>query len=554
MLAAPILALASAQAFGGQCQTQFSFDTKTYTSFNYTKLNSAAQTSEITLQGVISVKPAIKGDEKNWWAIKADQVKIIQGITEVAAPDYQVAFAFKREENGLITDFFFTDKLSQQAQEQLKGLAYYLQFQTQLGQIKPEQDTLGEYLAEYSTDGKKIHFSKLRYNLKNNTSLNSFNRIDVLNSTHTVKPSSCFMSLREGSEELNLKGMDLTFHSKQQYLLTKLKTPVVSELFTMQDDLAQWQSQAVTLTQAQKELLTEELKALLTQQDITLIDAHSLSIMLEKYDAVLGSLRDVIMSDLISDNAQMRLFNALGQLDSQASQQLLSNLLVDTQKSPAVQFRALRALTQGDSALTQQTTNTLLGLLNDGFLSVDSEVQSSFYMTLGILLNNRVESATSEQLSSAIAEQIVLGESEAKTADLITALGNSRDEQHVGLIESHLSDASPRIEKASIRALGMMQTDEAYSNLEQHLNAHSGRNTKYLVTALGNYQMKPKVSDSVTYIAVNDADDSVRYAAINALAKQKDKQNIKPILRKALSSEKSKRNFKAIVELLHSKG
>ncbi|TMN87558.1 hypothetical protein CWB72_14855 [Pseudoalteromonas phenolica] len=552
LLATPVLALASAQAYA-QCQTQFNFDIKTYTSFDYSKLNSAAQTTQVDLQGVLSVKPAVKGEDKNWWAVKADQVKIVQGITQVPAPSYQTAFAFKLNEHGLISDFHFTDRLDDQTQQKLKGLAYYLQYQTRLADIKPEQDTLGTYKADYKLTDSKISFTKTRYELDKDVALNSFNQVDILHSEHTVEPSSCFMTLREGSEELDLVGQDLTFHSKQRYLITQLKTPVATDLFNMHVDLEQWQTQAIELTEDEKARLAAELKAFLTQQDITQIDAYTLSLLLKKYDAVLGTLRDVFVTQLLSDNAQMRLFNALGQLDTEASQLLLSNLLVDTEKLPVTQFRALRALTQGETALTQQATDTLLLLLNDGFLSLDSEVQSSFYMTLGILLNNRADSPAAQQLAQAITEQITLGENEAKTADLITALGNSRDEQHVALIEEHLTDVSPRIEKASIRALGMMQSEEAYSNLEKHFSKHSGRNTKALVTALGNYQMQPKTSDSVLNIAVNDDDDNVRYAAINALAKQENQKGIKQTLRMALKTEKSKRNFKAIIKLLHKK-
>ena len=148
---------------------------------------------------------------------------------------------------------------------------------------------------------------------------------------------------------------------------------------------------------------------------------------------------------------------------------------------------------------------------------------------------------------------LLISENENKTADLITALGNSRNEQHVELIDNYLTDTSSRVEKASIRALGMMQSDTAYQNLEKHFNRHSGRNTKTLLSALGNYEMKPKISDSVLNLAVNDTDDAVRYAAINALAKQPKNDGVKQTLRQALRTEKSKRNFKAIVKLLHAK-
>ena len=552
LLAAPFMALASIQV-QASCMPQFDFNVKSFTSFNYTKLNSPAQQSDIEIQGKLSVISVKKGKDKNWWAIKADQVKSVQGQTEMPLPNYQHPFAFKLNELGLITEFYFADELDEQSQDQLKGLAYYLQYQKDLSKIENETDTLGEYRVNYQQKEQFLSFAKINYEHKNKQALNAFSHIDVLKSEQLITPSSCFLDTRSGIEKLKLVGQDLTFTSEQRLELKKLSQPFETSLFSMSDDLSLWQSNQVELSQAEKDKLKRELLAFVTEQDITQIDAHTLALLLKKYDAVIGELRGVILTNQISDNAQMRLFNALGQLDTSSSQVLLSDLLLGTEKQPQTQFRALRALTQGHHALSQQATDNLLALLNDGFLSQDAEVSSSFYMTLGILLNNRVDSATAQQLSQAIVEHITLSESENKTADLITALGNSRNEQHVELIDNYLTDTSSRVEKASIRALGMMQSDTAYQNLEKHFNRHSGRNTKTLLSALGNYEMKPKISDSVLNLAVNDTDDAVRYAAINALAKQPKNDGVKQTLRQALRTEKSKRNFKAIVKLLHAK-
>ena len=493
LLAAPLVALASFQSQASTfCQPQFDFNIKSFTSFNYTKLNSPAQQTDIEIQGKLSVISVKKEDEKNWWAIKADKVKTVQGQLSMPLPNYERPFAFKLNEQGLITEFYFADTLDTQSQDQLKGLAYYLQYQKNLSKITNETDTLGEYRVNYQQKENALSFVKVNYEHKNKQALNAFSHIEVEKSAQQITPSECFLDSRDGIEKLNLVGADLTFTSEQSFSVKKLKQPFETALFSMSDDLSLWQSTHVELTQAEKDKLKKELLAFVTEQDITQIDAHTLALLLKKYDAVIGELRGVILTNQISDNAQMRLFNALGQLDTPSSQVLLSGLLVGTEKQPQTQFRALRALTQGHQPLSQQATDTLLSLLNDGFLSVDQEVSSSFYMTLGILLNNRIGSTTAQQLSQAIVEHITLSESEGKTADLITALGNSRDEQHVELIEDYLTDSSPRVEKASIRALGMMQSDSAYQNLEKHFNTHSGRNTKALLSALGNYDMKPK--------------------------------------------------------------
>ncbi|TMP37567.1 HEAT repeat domain-containing protein [Pseudoalteromonas rubra] len=553
LLAAPFAALTSFQVMAGtQCQPQYTFDIKTQTSFDYIKLQSAPQTSMVHLQGLLSLKPAKKEQEKNWWAIKADQVTAAVGKERMPLPSYEHAFAFKVTENGLISDFYFATTLDQQTQDKLKGLAYYLQYQHDISQVSKEPDTLGQYQPAYQHTGKQLKMVKQHYSNFDRTQLATFNRIEVLDSAHFITPSTCFIEHREGQEALALTGTDLRFGSQQSYTLTLAPQPFKSKLYELDNDLAAWQTTEAELSDAEKARLAAELNQLITTQDITQIDAHTLSILLQKYNAVIGTLAPLILSGELNDKAQMRLFNALGQLDSDTSQQLLSQLLL-AEKQPLTQFRALRALTQGNAPLSQQAADMLLGMLTDGFSTLDSEVESSFYMTLGILLNNRSGSDTATQLSLAITEQITLGENEGKTASLITALGNSRDPQHETLINAHLSDTSARIEKASIRALGMMQTDTAYQHLEQHFFKSPERNKKALLSALGHYQMSARTSDTVLNMAVNDQDDAIRLAAINALATQQQKDGIKPILRQALQSETSRRNFKAIIKLLHSK-
>lgn len=553
LLAAPWVVLTSAQVMAGTlCQPQYQFDIKSQTSFDYIKLQSAPQTSMVHLRGKLSLKPAQKGEEHNWWAIKADQVAAVQGKERMPLPSYEHPFAFKLTDKGLISDFYFAGQLDQQTRDKLKGLAYYLQYQKDISEVSKEPDTLGQYQPAYQQVDKQLKMVKRHYSDFDRTQLTTFNRIDVLDSAHLITPDSCFLVHREGQEALALSGTDLRFGSQQSYTLTQLSQPFNSALYELGTDLTTWQRTTAELSEAEKARLAAELQQLITGQDITQIDAHTLSILLKKYDAVIGTLAPLMLSGTLNDKAQMRLFNALGQLDSATSQQLLSQLL-QAEKQPLTQFRALRALTQGSAPLSQQATDMLLEMLANGFSTLDSEVESSFYMSLGTLLNNRRASDTAMQLSQAITEQITLGENEGKTANLITALGNSRDPLHEPLLNAHLSDSSARIEKASIRALGMMQTDTAYQNLEQHFFNAPARNKKALISALGNYQMSAKTSDTVLNMAVNDQDDAIRLAAIKALATQQQKDGIKPVLRQALKNETSRRNFKAIIKLLHSK-
>ncbi|MCF6437655.1 HEAT repeat domain-containing protein [Pseudoalteromonas sp. MMG022] len=552
-LSVPLVALTSFYSSAQiNCQPQYHFDIKAHTSFNYAKLQSAPQTSMVRLQGVISIKPARKKEEQDWWGIKADNVVSVFEQSSTPLPSYEHPFAFKLNKKGLIDAFYFAEKIDKQTQDKLKGLAYYFQFQKDTSDIVAEPDTLGFYKPNYLYNQSQLHMSKQAYTRFDQTQLTTFNRINIIKSDHYILPSKCFLENREGSEALELVGQDLNFSSDQTYYITKMKKGFNSALFNMSDDISTWQPSHIELSEEEKARLAKALQQFITTQDITAIDAHTLAILLKQYDPVLGTLEQVILSTQLSDQAQMRLFNALGQLDSASSQKLLGHLL-KAQKQPQTQFRALRALSQGNSALSTQAGQLLLDMLNNGFITLDAEVESSFYMTLGILLYNRPSSDGTAQIKQAITEQIVLNESEMKTASLIGALGNSRAPEHEALITEHLSNKSVRIEKASIRALGMMQTPNAYKNLEQHFFDSPHRNRKAMVSALGSFQMSAKASDSVLNIAVNDSNDAIRYVAISALAKQHNQAGIKPILRQALTKETSRRNFKAIVELLHAK-
>ncbi|BBN80730.1 hypothetical protein PA25_07150 [Pseudoalteromonas sp. A25] len=552
-LSAPLVALTSFYLSAqNDCQPQYQFDIEAHTSFNYVKLQSPPQTSTVRLQGAISIKPARNGEEQNWWAIKADNVVSVFNQSTTPLPSYEYPFAFKLNKNGLIKAFYFFENIDKQTQDKLKGLAYYFQYQKDTSSIQVEPDTLGYYQPTYQSNQNQLKMSKQTYAQFDQTQLSTFSRINIIHSEHNITPSKCFLKSRKGSEVLELIGQELNFGSNQSYRITKIDSGFQSTLFDMSEDVTQWQTSSVQLSEEEKARLAKALHQFITTQDITAIDAHTLATLLKQYDSVISTLKPIILSAQLSDAAQMRLFNALGQLDSASSQILLGHIL-QAHKQPQTQFRALRALSQGSAALSEQTNQLLLEMLNNGFITLDAEVESSFYMTLGTLLYNRPSSDNSEQLRQAITEQIVLNENEVKTASLISALGNSRSPDHEALLSEHLSSKSARIEKASIRALGMMQTPNAYQNLERHFFDSEKRNKKALVSALGRYQMSPKASDRVLNIAVNDSNDGVRYAAISALAKQKDQAGIKPILRQALSTETSRRNFKAIVELLHAK-
>ncbi|OCQ23550.1 hypothetical protein A7985_06305 [Pseudoalteromonas luteoviolacea] len=554
ILAGALCALANSQYVQANCSAQFDFTIDTRTTFNYDQINKQGQQTHIKLSGQLTVKAAEHNNEAGWWAIKADNVRAGSGQFSSELNSYTVPFAFKLTPMGLISEFWFPTPLNKQNQDQLKGLAYYFQFQRQADkQLEMEQDTLGQYSVSYFFKDDKVQLNKHKYQL-HNANQDALQTISIASSGHEITPSPCFFTTRSGQETLQFTGksQSLNLKTKQQYRLEPAEQAYPSALFSLPADLISWPKDNQTLSVEDVALLKKALVRLVLENDLTQIAAHDLAKQLAQFDAVLGSLNDVFLKQQLPDDAQMRLFNALGQLDSNNSQELLGTLLIKADKDPLMQFRALRALSQGRNTFSPELAALLKEQVETGFTSLDPEVTSSFYMTIGAMLYERAPDAQSQQLHSALSEQLSIETDGRVQSALITGLGNSRDEQHFEQIDSYVDNRNKSVQRASFRALGMLQTEQAYTSLEKQLSTPEHRNQIALLGALGKYQLKPAASDAVLAIAVNNESAESRYAAIKALATQKNQAGIKHTLKSALRSEKSKRNFKAIVEILHN--
>ncbi|MBQ4835664.1 HEAT repeat domain-containing protein [Pseudoalteromonas luteoviolacea] len=553
-LASALYALAVSGTANADCSAQYQFAIDTRTTFNYDQVSQQSQQTKLKLSGLLSIKAVQHNDELGWWAIKADNVTAGQGQFTSELASYTLPFAFRLAPNGLIRDFWFPTQLNQQNQEQLKGLAYYFQFQRVKNELhQQEQDTLGKYTVSYQFKDSSIHLNKHAYLLRD-TAQTALQTVKVASSGHTIVPNTCFFESRKGQETLLFSGQaqSLNLKTKQQYHIESTATVFPSTLFTLPEHLDNWPIANKTLSPEALKQLKISLHNLVKKPDLTDTSAYDLAKQLVQFDAVISSLEGVFLQQALSDEAQMRLFNALGQLDSANSQLLLGNLLIKADKNPLMQFRALRALSQGHQPLSPQLSALLMAQIENGFSSLDSEVTSSFYMTIGAMLHSREPNLQSSQLHDALSEQLSLVSENTTKSALITALGNSRDEQHFEQIDSYLDYHNNSVQKASIRALGMMQTQRAYNSLEKQLSKPVHQNQVALLKALSHYQLQPAASDAVLAIAVNNPTAENRFAAIQALANQQHQDGIKATLKSALKQETSKRNFKAIVELLHA--
>ena len=276
---------------------------------------------------------------------------------------------------------------------------------------------------------------------------------------------------------------------------------------------------------------------------------------MKEFDVVLDSLHAILAENQLNDKQQMRLLNALGQLDSANAQRFLVNVLNKPYASPNTQFRALRALSFGQSALSNEAYLEIQTLIANGVDSNDASMTASFFMTLGIMLNNREVNSIADSLNTDLKNRLSSSSKISDISGLVSALGNSRRDDNIDLVVAYAEHQDAQVQKSSARALGMMQKPKAHQHLSKMLNNKYQENvTEAVISAIGQYEISEHEMNTVYDFASSSSNDKIRYAAISALANQnKNQELIKKQLKTLLPNETSKRNFKAIINTLHRK-
>lgn len=546
-LAQTVLLITACASFysSATCQTAYKIDIQSETAFAFAN-TPTNQTTKLRLQGDLAISPVTLNGKAGWWGVFVENMIAVEGNQSAPISQYSIPFAFKSGLNGSIERFWFSAPLEDQQQDMLKGLAYYFQGPNRLQSALSlnEADSLGKYSIAYQPDTNKILAIKSNY--INLTDLN-INQVDVVNSHVQYVPALCWFDEKTGNEELVITSNNrtMTLLSKQQYSL--IKQPITNlKLFKFSSELSDWITPIETLSEAELTRLSAELKALLAL-DLSKLSAHELALKLKALDPVLGQLVGLLGSPTLTDAAQTRLMLALGKVDSRNSQNLLVDLLSAYPERPDIQFRSLRALTVANSALDDTVLQKLTSLVLTGISSSEAELQSNFYLTVGILAKARSHGANMSDIHIALEDVLNTTLDERKQQAVIGAMGNTESAQHFESIQRFAMTDNIN-QSAALRALGRLnqpQAKDALSSLLNHpIAEHSER---ALLNALSQYQLEQPIQDKVLSYLQNPS-SALKQAAISVLGKQKSlTPATKALLRKQIPLESDKKTVQLLI-------
>ncbi|WP_016956162.1 HEAT repeat domain-containing protein [Catenovulum agarivorans] len=542
----------SASAASQQCKQSYSLEIKTHTQFSFGQSNRSYH----ILRANMALKQFAASDTGSWFGLQLTEVeqKLDNQVLQ-QEPILSLPFKFHRTYAGQIDQFQFSQNLTKEQQDRLKGLAFYLQFTDKKSQQQlsvQEVDTIGELTAEYSWQAPVLIKRKQAYiNLANASTVSQpIEKFEVIKSKHQITPDDCLVERILGSETLLATGKNkqLSMQTQQTYRLFKLEKLTNADLFFLTADINTWPK----LVEPEKHLTTDELAKLRKQMlsqlaylDLAQIDTADLANWLLQFDPVLDSLHQLIMEQKFSDAANMRLFNALGLLDSVNSQSLLIGIIETDLFSENNRFRALRALSQGQKALTADITERLVVLLGEQDFAGSEAMHGATIMTLGALVARRQNNEHSQTLETALTNKLAGETNSRKQAALVASLGNTANEKHTDTLAKYTQVQSDHVRANAAFSLGQIGGEKAHNLLSGMLQAESSdRVHKALFSALGNFSMNSAEIDKVSELAVNSSSEQTRAAAIKALAKQtQQKQQVTTHLKQMMKSEKSRKNF-----------
>ncbi|PMH44637.1 hypothetical protein BCU68_12375 [Vibrio sp. 10N.286.49.B3] len=532
------------------CDPQYSLSS-TINSNNSTLLGS----SKTDFSAVITLKPVTLQGQPGWWAIKADQVAI-KDNPHLIRETYELPFAFYINENGLIDRFWYPKYLNREQEITLNGFAHYFQLKQteQQGEYSTETESNNRYLYQYNTDSTSNELVKVKIRkLSQKGAKKEASDYNILESENRFTLDNCFFSNASGNETIDVTSPISAFSASvtYQFSLQRTQVPIKTLLQDLPNELNDWPSFSENISTTELERQRKELVKVVTRFSATTTDVFTLVQQLEKNEAALASITDILAENKLAKTENMRLFNALGVMDSDNSQLLLLNIVNDSELDDSSRFRALQALTGGSNRLSDDVTNSINSLLIQGVNTEDPVLINSLLPSLGATISSRPDDHNTQSLLYTLENELSNEVTPQRKSHLLLAIGNIGSELLTDSVIESTNNDSAHVRSSAAYALGKIQTERSYQALGNMLNEESNdRVEQRIIESFKGYTLQDKEMQQILSISTASKNNQLRKQSIKTIIAQ-PKDTRTPALKALLQSETNRNNQKLIINAIH---
>ncbi len=566
LLLAVLVTAWAGRAAAESCLTAQRFDSLSTTQFS---LPQGSSLSRLQIQGLLLYRELLAGDDHYWIGLELVEPTLSLDGQDGSSPVYSVPFAARISRGtGRVTDWHYNANLKPDDRDKLNGIYQTLHLNPAPADANPadytllEADTVGQYRARYVRlpDGMRLR-SKEAYTRLRATSGSTFDLSEVIvhADEFSFQGDRCWHTEVSGRSDIELRGgSDLSIRVRQRLLLERSQQPIPASARLPELPLnpLEWPpipDELIYPPEPREPLATVEdfLRELSALESAS---REELKAFLYDNDQYLLAIGEQIRAGLIADDFERSLLLAVGQADTAAAHQLLTDLAVDMELDDEARFRSLMALKYAENPIADADLEALFGYAENVELAGDdAEIANTAMLVLGIIAEQQGDSDFGLALSEQLMTQLYATTSDDRAAALLTAVGNSGNLELVDGVSDFLERDDNTLRARAAEALGRLPSPAAEETLRDHLSSEPDTGVQVAtLKAMGRQAMSSQSVDTVMEFAARDRDQQVRRAAIESLANQADSNpDIKPKLKQLMRGERDRRNLQTLMHAIY---
>lgn len=426
-------------------------------------------------------------------------------------------------------------------------------------------DGLGTYFASYTREEDYYHKKKLHYQKSKNNNPDNSLSVKVLQSDITIKPDShgCWINEMQGTERLKVSVFNKTYQSITSTSFQLIKENGFSgSKISHVNDLADLKS---VMNNFKRSGAIQNNKGPVTFEAVDLLikkidneparkTVLELRKLLSAHPELIDQLPDSLLWGSLKDSTVSEFIKSLGIIGLPEAQEALVTIASDENFSNENRFRAIMSFAELQQPLSDDASNYLLSQLdNISAGSANTEISSSAILVVGAIANNLQDShpENAQGINNNIKKLLSESENSEQERILLTALGNSRLDENVSLLDSYCDSTNMGVKIAAINALGKYNNEEATKALVDAVE--NDQEDLVLMAILKGLQGKEIKTDSLEKIGdllLISENEEIRRNAIPVLEMnlKENPEKIKAILKEAMENETSRQNMHRLIK------
>ena len=567
-----VASLAAAPAYSAdRCDkvNEYSSDTQTRTVWN-----NLPSDSQIVIRGQLYSRLLKSSEFGEIWGFQLQDAQLFEGAEAITTPaHYNDPFAVQYDPQGLIAQTWLRYQLPPEHEAALVGLVRGLQYDPLVApgenRQRRERDGLGEATVEYGlqADG---WFAKKRVAYEQLTdvsgSKDTDTQLEIVHDDTRIQLNDCWIERAEATFAFNMKVESLADYRQNSEQHTTIKPAQVVaddqrstvELYALPANPDAWRGEDGGSTTRKGVALTPQLLEELHAELIAIAPGGSDSIhlirtKLAQYPGAISQVVPTLLgNEQVSESFRADLFGALGSMDVEQVPQLLLDVADNQQMQYGDQLRAMIALGSAPGHIEPESIDRLWQRWDNRRSAKTNQrsLAQTSVLTMGSIAATHADTALADTITTKLTVALKSEADPLNQAQLITALGNTGNEQAAVPIRDALDSDDANLISSAITALGRIGLAEDANHLAAKIDSFDSHQQYRLLDAVQPELVNRSEVEHLVSVGSQSNDRELRVRVANFAKNAQLSEGATQTLREMGQSAASRDELKLIIQAI----